>query len=259
MSANVALPPAQSADLAAAEAAACARLSADGIGRLNERTLHSTLKYWLEPDDSRHEVPVGSHVADIFDGDQVIEVQTGGLYPLADKVADLLDRVPVTVVVPLIRKKWLCWIDPATGERGAFHRSPKTGRAAELLPELYWLRELLPPCGRPCPLTVRVLLLDVEEYRVQDGWSRDGKRGSHRADRRPLAVAGEVYIRSRDDLAGLLPALPEPFTAKEFARALGHRGMALSRALRLLEATDVIFRAGKRGNAILYSLQKPTP
>ena len=53
-----------------------------GIGTLSERCLHAVLKYWVEPDESRHEVrlPCGL-VADVFDGERVVEIQTGSLYP----------------------------------------------------------------------------------------------------------------------------------------------------------------------------------
>lgn len=38
-----------------------------GIGTLGERSLHAVLKYWIEPDERRHEVklPCGL-VADIY-------------------------------------------------------------------------------------------------------------------------------------------------------------------------------------------------
>ena len=153
---SVHTPPPMSEELAAAYARACAHLRA-GIGTLNERSLHSTLKFWLEPEESRHEVAIGRQVADIFDGERAVEVQTGGCYPLQKKLAALLAAVPVTVVLPLPHYKWVSWIDPDTGERGDFHRSPKRGGVWDALPELYWLREFWKPGATAHPLTVRVL------------------------------------------------------------------------------------------------------
>lgn len=242
-------PPAPEESLAAALTAATAHLQSGGIGTLKERTLHSTLKFWLEPDVTRHEVPIGGCVADIFDGERVIEIQTGSLYPLQKKLATLLPQVPVTVVVPLPREKWICWIDPATGERDEPHRSPKRGRFLDALPELGWVKEFWEFKG----FSVRLLLIDMEEWRLQDGWGRDGKRGSHRADRVPLAVAEEYTLTSLADVAALLPPLPQPFTRKDFAKVLGKRGVAMSRALRFLEEIDLVRRVGKQGNTILYT------
>ena len=76
-----------------------------GIGTLGERSLHAVLKYWIEPDERRHEVklPCGL-VADIYDGERVVEIQTGSLYQLRGKLDRLLPFTPVTIVVPVVRK-----------------------------------------------------------------------------------------------------------------------------------------------------------
>lgn len=49
-----------------------------GIGTLRERSLHAVLKYWADPDESHHEIPLAGCVADIFDGERVVEIQTRG-------------------------------------------------------------------------------------------------------------------------------------------------------------------------------------
>ncbi len=222
-----------------------------GIGTLSERTLHSTLKFWLQPDGTLHERSVGNQVADIFDGRTVTEVQTVGLYPLKKKLPVLLAQYPVTVAVPIAHRKWVCWIDPETGEQSSWHRSPKIGRPCDVLPELFWLATLWnTPTAHP--LTVRLLMVDMEEYRLQDGWGSNGKRGSHRADRRPLSVAEETVLRSREDVVRLLPVLPETFAAAELARALGRRGRTLWRAVRCLEECGAIRRLPQEGRAVVY-------
>lgn len=52
---------------------------AGGIGTLGEKTLHSVLKYYFEPDASRHEVKVGGFVADILTEDGIIETRRASL------------------------------------------------------------------------------------------------------------------------------------------------------------------------------------
>ncbi|MBE6757645.1 MAG: hypothetical protein E7552_03745 [Ruminococcaceae bacterium] len=240
----------QDPTLAAAYDAARA-LDGAGIGRLSERTLHSTLKFWLQPNAAFHEVVLDGAVADIFDGETVIEVQTVGLYPLKKKLPKLLAHHPVTVVMPLPHRKWVRWIDPATGESGEGRRSPKTGKAWDALSELFWLTACWQtPTAHP--LTVWLLMVDMEEYRLQDGWGKDGKRGSHRADRIPLAVVDERILHGLGDVAALLPPLPETFTAAELARALGRRGRTLWRAVRCLEEAGAITRLPKEGRTVVY-------
>ena len=244
------MKPQQEPTLQAAFTAA-SRYLGGGIGTLSERTLHSTLKFWLQPQVAQHEVTVGSSVADLFDGETVTEVQTMGLYPLRKKLQTLLTAYPVTVVLPQPHRKWVCWIDPATGEQSEWRRSPKTGKPWDVLPELFWIAERWKtPAAHP--LTVRVLLMDMEEYRLQDGWGRDGKRGSHRADRCPLQVAEEIWLRGFADVRALCPPLPPQFGTPELARALGMRGRTLWRATRFLEESGVIVRVGKQGRSIVY-------
>lgn len=242
--------PAMQPDLASALAAAG---GTGGIGTLNERTLHSVLKHWLQPDPTCHEISLGRSVADIFDGETVTEVQTGSLFPLRKKLPELLMQWPVTVVCPLPRRKWICWIDPATGERSEPRRSPRTGSPADLLPELLWVRETLTPGAFPHSLTLRILLIDVMEYRLQDGWGNGGKRGSHRADRLPLVIGEERLVRTPAEGAALCPPLPTPFTRGDLAKALGHRGAILGRAQKFLELSGAVARIGKRGRTILFA------
>ncbi len=45
-----------------------------GIGTLGEKTLHSVLKNYFEPDESRHEVKIANYVADIAAENSIIEI-----------------------------------------------------------------------------------------------------------------------------------------------------------------------------------------
>ena len=47
-----------------------------GIGTLSEKTVHAVLKNYYAPDEDMHEIPIENFVADIFDGEAVIEIQT---------------------------------------------------------------------------------------------------------------------------------------------------------------------------------------
>ena len=61
------------------------------IGVMKEKTLHSVLKFFYEPDSSYHEAELGRFVADIFKDDTVIEIQTGSFYPIAKKIKEILN------------------------------------------------------------------------------------------------------------------------------------------------------------------------
>ncbi len=226
----------------------------ESIGRLREKTLHATLKFFLDPDEGHHEVPLPEGpVADIFDGERVTEIQNGNFSALRPKLEVLLPRYPVTVVLPLPRQKTLVWIDPATGEELPPRRSPRTGRLSDALPSLIFIKNQL----FHEHLTLRVQLLDVIEYRLRDGWGNDGRRGAHRLDRVPTAVGDAAVLSAPADLAALLPPLPETFTAAELGRSLKLTGRNLSAAINILYTFHAIERIGRQKNAYLYAPAKP--
>ena len=89
-----------------------------GIGELGEKSLHQCLKRCYAPDERHREVKLGRYIADVYDGERIVEIQTGHLQPLLPKLRACLSSeiAPVTVVHPMARVKYLTWIDPETGE-----------------------------------------------------------------------------------------------------------------------------------------------
>lgn len=220
-----------------------------GIGILGEKTLHATLKWWLDDDPTHHEIPLpqGS-VADIFDGEHITEIQTANFTALRKKLEKLLDLYPVTVVHPLVRMKWVSWIDPETGEVTKPRRSGRRGSFTDAGKQLIYL---LPLLGHP-NLTIKLVLLDIEERRLLDGWGNGGKRGSHRADRIPLALGETTTLIASADYAALLPTdLLAPFTAAEFGKAARLQGRNLQGTLKVLVTLGVL-RREKDGQKYVY-------
>lgn len=85
------------------------------IGRLNERTLHLTLKNMLEPDPAFHEVKYLGYVADIKRGNEIIEIETRSFANLRKKLDAFLEDCTVTLVYPVACPKYVVWVDPVTG------------------------------------------------------------------------------------------------------------------------------------------------
>lgn len=221
----------------------------NGIGTLGEKTLHAVLKHYFEPCTDCHEVKVGGFVADIVGENGIVEIQTVGFHRLRKKLTAFLDCAPVTVVYPIPQIKYLCWIDPVSGEVTKKRKSPKTGRVFDAFYELYKIKPLLlHPQLRFC-----FVLLEMTEYRNLNGWSADKKKGSSRCDRVPSALCGEVYLHSAADYIAQLPeSLPKSFISKDFAQIAR---LSLSRAqtaLNILHHVGAVKRVSKRGNAIVY-------
>jgi len=222
-----------------------------GIGTQSEKLVHQTLKYFLEPDESCHEVRIGSYTADIFQREtgRIFEIQTRGFDRLRDKLSVFLEEYPVTLVYPCTAIKYLNWIDPDTGEVGKRHRSPRKGRPSDVLPEIYRLMDL----WNHENLEIMVLMIDMEEFRLQDGYGKDNKHGSHRYERIPLAIDRYVRLKETKDYLGLLPEeLEESFDRQSLMKALKLGGMKGSYAVTMLERAGAIERCGMKGKRILY-------
>lgn len=239
-------------DFDAARLAGMLRLQQrDGIGTLRERSLHAVFKFWADADETHHEQRVGRLVADVFDGERITEIQTRGFHTLNKKLERLLPDWDVTVVYPVTRHKRLFWVQPDSGETTPPRKSPKTGKLLDAFGELRWIAERI---GHP-HLTVVLVMVDTDDYRLLDGWSRDGKKGSHRLERIPTAVGETCTLRTAADYARLLPeTLPSPFTTADVARCGRVTRQQAGFIINTMYKIGSIQRTGKRGNAYLYEV-----
>lgn len=187
------------------------------IGTYKEKQLHATLKRFCEPVSGLHEKKIGNYTVDIFNEEGVVEIQTGSFYPMHKKLETLLPYTNVRIVHPLCTDRRLIWIDPETGETTKPRRSPHHADVYDCARDFYWIRDLL---GFPS-LTVELLFLECDEYRLRDGWGNGGKRGSHREMLIPRELVGRVVLHGKADYDALLPSsLPDPFTVGDLSAVL---------------------------------------
>lgn len=220
-----------------------------GIGMQSEKTLHAVLKNYIDPDEDHQEIPIDRYIADLYYDGQITEIQTAHMDAMRAKLNCFLAQYPVRIVYPIPAQKWVIWVDPGTGALLNRNRSPLRGSFYHAFRELYRIR----PWLQDPNLSLELLLIDMDEYRLLDGWSRDGKRGSHRYDRIPLFLQDRMLLTCPRDYMQLVPAdLPEPFTSAQFAEAAGFRRKGFSTVLLLLTELGVLERTGKKGNSYLY-------
>ena len=185
-----------------------------GIGMLGEKTLHSALKYYYEPNELSHEQRAQGYFADVKNEDGIIEVQTGSLGALRRKLTEYLKTTDVTVVHPVIRKKTIIWIDPATGKQKR-SRSPQRGRLEDAFRQIMYLGDL-PLSPR---LKIAIPILDVEETRLLDGRDVTKKRGATKLDKIPTELVDEAILTCTEDYLFFVPekllGAEEGFTVKQ--------------------------------------------
>lgn len=219
------------------------------IGVLSEKTVHAVLKNYLEPDTSYHEIRIDGFFADIAREDEIIEIQTRNFNALRRKLEVFLERGFVTVVYPIPYIKWMCWLDEETGEISSPRKSPKKGSAYDAFYELYKIKEYLTHPN----LRIHIILMNLEETRVLNGWSYDKKRGSTRYDRIPQEIVEEIYIDSANDYQRLVPeTLPENFTSADYRKVSRLTPSRATTALHVLNHVGAVTRIGKSGRSFLY-------
>ena len=221
----------------------------NGIGTLGEKTLHAVLKNYYEPFGENQEIKIGGYVADIVGENGVIEIQTRNFNKLLKKLEAFLEFCDVTVVYPMPALKYLRCLDVTTGELSERRKSPHKASIYECFPELYKIKYTL---DNP-RFHLRLCMLEVEEIRYLNGWSKDKKRGSSRCDRIPIDLLEEVCINTNEDFNIFIPSsLPEQFTSADYAKECRIRRSAAQTGLNILTYLNIVERTGKDGRTIIY-------
>lgn len=221
-----------------------------GIGTLGEKSLHAIIKNYVEPNEDYHEVPLEGYVADVYRDGHVIEIQTANFNTMRGKLSTFLPLYKVTIVYPIPATKWLRWIDEETGEVSDRRKSPKRGTPQAVFAELYRIKNFL----KDPNLSIHILLIDIEESRLLNGWSKDRKKGSSRHDRVPTDLVEELHLECVEDYRMLIPPELECFNSKQFAKATRLTVNRAQTALNVLYYLGVVERVGKQGNSYLYEV-----
>jgi len=217
-----------------------------------ERSLHKILKFYLEPDESFHEIKVNGSIADIKKGDEIIEIQTRSMSRLLPKLEKFLPDHKVTVVYPLDHTKYIRWIDKKTGETTERRKSPKSATVFDSVYELYNIRRFIGDRN----LSLKLIFLNVEEYRYRNEMAFGKRRNKVRAERIPTSIEYAVDIREPDDYRIFIPnGLADHFSVADFNRAVGGRFSYGYSAISILRAAGLVDDGERIGRSIKYKLK----
>ncbi|HBN76206.1 MAG TPA: hypothetical protein DD473_10385 [Planctomycetaceae bacterium] len=222
-----------------------------GNGGAMETTLHQQLKSRYCLPGSSTEQQLGAYRIDVVQGEHLIEVQCSSLAAIRDKIRELSPDYEMTVVKPIIRKRYITqrkW-SQTLGRR----LSPKSGSWMNIFEEMVHFVTVFPQPR----LTLELLLIDIDEIRrpPKKRWSRKGYRVE---DRKLLEVIDQRILRVPADLYSLLPTrLPEQFSTSEIAGTLQVTRSFAQQIAYCLRESGAAEAIGKTGNAIQY--QKVLP
>ena len=183
----------------------------------------------------------------------IIEIQTRSFYKLIKKLDCFLEFCDVTVVTALPAVKYLSWLDPETGEFTNRRKSPHKATIYDAIHELYSIKYAL---DNP-RMHLRLLLLEVEDIRYLNGWSKNRKRGSSRCDRIPIDIIDEIEFNCVDDYRQFIPEnLPEMFTSNDFTKAANISRDTAQTTLNILSYLELVDKVGKIGNSFIYAVRE---
>lgn len=234
-----------------------------GIGTLSEKTVHAALKYYYSPNEKYHEIKIGKNVADICMDGEIYEIQSRSFNKLRSKLSLFLDEYEVTVIYPVPVNIYLKYIEPSTGEISSARTSSKHGNLYDIITELYYIKMLL---NNP-HLHFLICFIDMEEYKLLDGYDKTRKRKATKTDRIPVKICGEFRINSKEDYLNLLPGFKngklidndlkeiyQDFTSKDIALLLGISIQKAGILLNIYNYLGLIEKTGSKNRYYSYHL-----
>jgi len=198
------------------------------------------------------EVPLdGGFLADVVRDGVVYEIQMRALYKVRTKIAAVIENWPVVIIYPIARKTVIVYCEGEPPVERARRLSPKHGAPLDAFAEAVWLAKLL---AHP-NLSLEIVLVDVEDFRVRRAEENPSKRRRRRRrrprgwttiNRRMTAMHGAIRLDTPGDGVRLLPEdLPRPFTSRLLSEATGlprHRAWQITYTLRHIGALTPVRR-----------------
>jgi hypothetical protein len=221
-----------------------------GIGLLNEKPLHASLREWYAQPTDQFEVAVDGFVIDIVRDGLLLEIQTGNLASIKTKLTKLARSHQIRLIYPIAQEKLIVKLAKDDTSGPTRRKSPKTGRVEDLFWEMVSFPQLL---ANP-NFSLEVLMIRAEEVLHFVGKRNWRRRGWAVEERRLLGVVEQRLYEGPADWRVFLPEDFGTFTARDLAEAIGVRIQLAQRIVYCLRKVTVIKMMGKQGRANLYEV-----
>jgi hypothetical protein len=223
-----------------------------GIGLLNEKPLHASLKQWYARPGDQFEVPVNGYVIDIVRGDLLIEIQTGNFFAIKAKLTKLSRSHRVRLIYPIVQEKWIVRLAADNGGRIIRRKSPKRGRVEDIFWELVSIPQLLTSPN----FSLEVLMIRQEEVRRYETKRKWRRKAWVIEGRELLEVVDQRLFGESADWLRFLPEGLESFTTRDLATGIDTRRELAQKMAYCLREGRMIELIGRRGRANLYRVAK---
>ena len=219
------------------------------IGTLHESSLHAALKLWYKNSDDRLEVPIENFIIDIVRDDLLIEIQTKNFYSIKTKLEKLIEKYRVQVIHPIVKDKWIINIESHSNHNLRKRLSPKHNSYVDIFEELITIPELI---SNP-NFTIELPLVQIEEYRKNDGKGSWRRNGWSIQDRKLVKILEKKIFYTPMDFLMLIPtSLKTPFTNAELAQSLKKPLRLAQKMSYCLRKMGIIKVVGKKGRSFIF-------
>ena len=221
------------------------------IGTKNETSLHRELKFLYSGYEGLMEVEIGGYVADgINTQGEVIEIQTGSLGPIKNKVKKIAANNKIRIIHPVIITKYI-EVYNCDGKRQYRRKSPCHGFPHDIFNALVYAPDL-PLVSN---LIIELVLIDAVEKRVNDGKGSWRRKGISIKDRNLLELHEKISLKKPKDYMRFLPfKKKESFTSSLLAERAGISKTLAQKTLYVLLKIGLVERTGKQKNTWIYKI-----
>jgi hypothetical protein len=219
------------------------------IGTLNETTLHTDIKWLYSKSNDQLERKVGNFIVDIVRDDFLIEVQTTNFSAIRNKLEFLIKNNKVKLIHPIIRDKWIVYLDTQLNKVIRRRLSPIHCSYLNIFKELIRIPKMI---SHP-NFIIEIILVQIEEIRekcYKASWRRKGWRI---CDKKLFRVIESKKFTNPIDFLYLIPkSLKTPFTNLELAKSLKKPLKLAQKMSYCLRKMEMLKTVGKIGNTLLF-------
>ena len=221
----------------------------NGIGTIQESSLHGALKQIYCDSDDILEANVDRFIVDVLKKDKIVEIQTGSFSSIKGKLKALIPKFEVLLVYPLPIEKRIIRESLDGSRIISIRKSPKKMSYLNMFEELVSIPRLIIHSN----FSIEVVLVKEDEIRRKDGKGSWRRRGWSIIDHRLREVVSKRIFKSPSDFSDFIPkSLSEPFTTSEFARATDCTRNLAQKVMYCMRKMGALNVVGKRRNAFLH-------
>ncbi|MFW9823804.1 MAG: hypothetical protein ACFFE4_12750 [Candidatus Thorarchaeota archaeon] len=222
------------------------------IGTLHESSLHAALKMWYKESKDQLEVTIDNYVIDIVRDDLLIEIQTRNFSSIKKKLKNLIENHRIQLIYPIIQDKWIINIDSHSHRVISDRLSPKHNSYVGIFEELISIPELILNPN----FTIELPLIQIEEYRKNDGKGSRRRKGWSVYDRKLVKIIERKQFYTPLDFLMLKPvSLKTPFTNAELAYSLVKPLKLAQKMTYCLRKMGILKVVGKQGNFFIFDYE----